>query len=63
MSKRMLIDAAHPEETRVVVVQDSRVEDFDFESATKTQTRPKLHENNVGWGGYRSESQYELSAR
>ena len=31
MTKRMLIDAAHAEETRVVVVDGSRVEDFDFE--------------------------------
>ncbi len=43
MSKRMLIDAAHPEETRVVVVQDSRVEDFDFESAAKTQIRGNIY--------------------
>ena len=32
MSNKMLIDATHPEETRVVVVRDKRVEDFDFEN-------------------------------
>lgn len=39
----MLIDAAHPEETRVVVVQDNRVEHFDFESETKTQIRGNIY--------------------
>ncbi len=43
MSKKMLIDAAHPEETRVVIVQDNRVEHFDFESATKTQIRGNIY--------------------
>ena len=33
MSKLMLIDAAHPEETRVALVSDGRVDDFDFETA------------------------------
>ena len=31
MAKRMLIDATHPEETRVVVVNGNRLEEFDFE--------------------------------
>ncbi len=31
MTKRMLIDASHPEETRVVVVNEHQLEDFDFE--------------------------------
>ncbi len=31
MANKMLIDAAHPEETRVVVVRGNRVEEFDFE--------------------------------
>ena len=31
MTKKMLVDATHPEETRVVVVQGTRLEDFDFE--------------------------------
>jgi ribonuclease E len=38
----MLIDAAHPEETRVAVVEDSRLEEFDFESATKTQLKGNI---------------------
>ena len=32
MSMRMLIDARHPEETRVAVVKGNRIEEFDFES-------------------------------
>ncbi len=32
MSMRMLIDATHPEETRVAVAKGNRVEEFDFES-------------------------------
>ncbi len=43
MSRKMLIDAAHPEETRVVVVDSNRVEDFDFESATKKQIRGNIY--------------------
>ena len=35
MPKRMVIDASHPEETRVVVLDGSRVEEFDFESAAE----------------------------
>ena len=35
MTKRMLIDAAHAEETRVAVVDGARVEEFDFESRAK----------------------------
>jgi len=35
MANKMLIDASHPEETRVVVLRGNRVEDFDFESANK----------------------------
>ncbi len=35
MPKHMLIDASHPEETRVVVVDGNRVEEFDFEAAAK----------------------------
>ena len=41
--KKMLIDASHPEETRVVVVRGSRIEEFDFESgAQETDTRQYL---------------------
>src|SRR5580704_15070578 len=43
MSKRMLIDAAHAEETRVVVVDGSRVEDFDFESQSRKQLRGNIY--------------------
>ena len=39
----MLIDASHPEETRVVVLRGSRVEDFDFESADKKQLRGNIY--------------------
>ncbi|MGA0601096.1 Rne/Rng family ribonuclease [Caulobacter sp. KR2-114] len=43
MSKRMLIDAAHAEETRVVVLDGSRVEEFDFESRAKKQLRGNIY--------------------
>ena len=43
MSKRMLIDAAHAEETRVVVVDGTRVEEFDFESRSKKQLRGNIY--------------------
>ena len=43
MSKKMLIDAAHAEETRVVVVDGSRVEEFDFESQTRKQLRGNIY--------------------
>jgi ribonuclease E len=43
MSKKMLIDAAHAEETRVVVVDGARVEEFDFESQTRKQLRGNIY--------------------
>ena len=43
MPKRMLIDAAHAEETRVVVVDGSRIEDFDFESQNRKQLRGNIY--------------------
>jgi ribonuclease E len=43
MTTRMLIDAAHPEETRVVVVKGSRLEEFDMESATRQQLRGNIY--------------------
>ena len=43
MANKMLIDATHPEETRVVVVRGSRVEEFDFESAAKKQLRGNIY--------------------
>jgi len=43
MPNKMLIDAAHPEETRVVVVRGNRVEEFDFESAQRKQLRGNIY--------------------
>lgn len=43
MSKLMLIDAVHPEETRVALVADGRVDDFDFEAAGKRQLRGNIY--------------------
>lgn len=43
MAEKMLIDASHPEETRVVVVRGSRIEEFDFESEHKKQIRGNIY--------------------
>ncbi|MEO1198449.1 MAG: Rne/Rng family ribonuclease [Pseudomonadota bacterium] len=43
MANKMLIDAAHPEETRVVVVRGNRVEEFDYEAATRQQLRGNIY--------------------
>src|SRR5438128_3492427 len=43
MPKKMLIDAAHAEETRVAVVEGTRVDDFDFESRAKKQLRGNIY--------------------
>ncbi|MEX2166272.1 MAG: ribonuclease E/G [Methyloceanibacter sp.] len=43
MPSKMLIDAAHPEETRVVAVKGTRVEEFDYESANKKQLRGNIY--------------------
>ena len=40
---KMLIDAAHPEETRVAMVRGNRVDEFDFESEHKTQLRGNIY--------------------
>ena len=65
MPKKMLIDATHPEETRVVVVDGNKVEDFDFESLNKrqlagniylakvTRVEPSLQAAFVDYGGNR----------
>jgi len=65
MPKKMLIDAAHAEETRVVVVDGNRVEEFDFESETRrqlagniylakvTRVEPSLQAAFVDYGGNR----------
>ena len=43
MSMRMLIDARHPEETRVAVVKGSRIEELDFESAEHKQLKGNIY--------------------
>ena len=65
MAKRMLIDATHPEETRVAVVDGHRLEEFDFEIAAKkplkgniylakvTRVEPSLQAAFVDYGGNR----------
>jgi ribonuclease E len=39
MANKMLIDATHPEETRVVVLRGNRVEEFDFDFALRFELR------------------------
>ncbi len=65
MANKMLIDASHPEETRVVVVRGNRIEEFDFESEHKkqlngniylakvTRVEPSLQAAFVEYGGNR----------
>ena len=65
MANKMLIDATHPEETRVVVVRGSRIEEFDFEAASRkplrgniylakvTRVEPSLQAAFVEYGGNR----------
>ena len=65
MSKKMLIDATHAEETRVVVVDGNKVDEFDFESLNKrqlagniylakvTRVEPSLQAAFVDYGGNR----------
>jgi len=65
MAKKMLIDATHAEETRVVVVDGNKVEEFDFESQKKrqlagniylakiTRVEPSLQAAFVDYGGNR----------
>ncbi|MFN3515884.1 MAG: ribonuclease E/G [Novosphingobium sp.] len=43
MNMRMLIDARHPEETRVAVVKGNRIEEFDFESAEHKQIKGNIY--------------------
>ncbi|KAA6204822.1 MAG: S1 RNA-binding domain-containing protein [Candidatus Tokpelaia sp.] len=43
MSNKMLIDASHPEETRVVVTKGHRIEEFDFESEHKKQLKGNIY--------------------
>ena len=65
MAKKMLIDATHSEETRVVVVDGNKVDEFDFESKNKrqlagniylakvTRVEPSLQAAFVEYGGNR----------
>ena len=65
MANKMIIDASHPEETRVVVLRGNRVEEFDFELASKrplrgniylakvTRVEPSLQAAFVDYGGNR----------
>ncbi|MEX0758886.1 MAG: S1 RNA-binding domain-containing protein, partial [Tistlia sp.] len=43
MVKRMLIDATHPDETRVVVLSGKTVEEFDYETASKAQIKGNIY--------------------
>jgi ribonuclease E len=43
MATRMLIDARHPEETRVAVIKGNRIEEFDFESAEHKQIKGNIY--------------------
>ncbi len=43
MAKRMLIDATHPEEVRVVVHNENKLEDFDFETLSKKQLKGNIY--------------------
>jgi len=43
MATRMLIDARHPEETRVAVLKGNRIEEFDFESADRKQLKGNIY--------------------
>jgi ribonuclease E len=43
MARRMLIDASHPEQTRVAVVNGRRLEEFDFESVSRKQLKGNIY--------------------
>ncbi len=43
MDKRMLIDASHPEESRVAILHYDRLEEFDFETTTKKQLKGNIY--------------------
>ena len=43
MTRRMLIDATHPEETRVTVVEDAQLEEFEFETSAKQQIKSNIY--------------------
>ncbi len=43
MTKKMLIDATHKEETRVAIVEDTRLEDFDYETNVRKQLKGNIY--------------------
>ncbi|MDX2112246.1 MAG: Rne/Rng family ribonuclease [Alphaproteobacteria bacterium] len=43
MAKKMLIDALHPEETRVVIAHDNKIVDYDFVSSSKKQVKGNIY--------------------
>lgn len=43
MSKKMLIDASHPEESRVAILNNDRLDEFDFETTTKQQLKGNIY--------------------
>ena len=43
MAKKLLIDAKQPEETRVVLLNGNRIEDFDQETTTKLQNKGNIY--------------------
>lgn len=43
MPKRILVDAVYPEETRVVIVDNNRLQEFDYETAVKTQLKGNIY--------------------
>jgi ribonuclease E len=43
MARRMLIDASHPEETRVVVVDGTKLTEFDFETASRKPLKGNIY--------------------
>ena len=47
MSNRILIDAVHPEEVRVVLTDGERLEEFDFESTNKQQIKGNIYLGKV----------------
>ena len=65
MAKKMLIDATHAEETRVVVIEGNKVEEFDFEAENRrqlagniylakvTRIEPSLQAAFIDYGGNR----------
>ena len=66
MQKKLLIDASHQEETRIVLLNNQQVEEFDFESINKkqiagniflakvTRVEPSLQAAFVDYGGNRN---------